>query len=80
MLLVVLFYNKKIEYIGRLIKYKYFSVEEGFESTEWEDLFGKPREHYLKHYTDHTPILVSPHYSTQEDRVWIKDIFAVIYE
>lgn len=77
MLTVVLFNNKdkKIVYIGRLIKYEFLSVGEGFESTEWEDLLGEPRETYIKHYTDHTSILRAPNYSTQEDRVWIKDIF-----
>ncbi len=76
-MIVVLFNNddKKIEYIGRLIKYKCLSIGEGFYSTEWEDLLGKPGESYLKHYTDHAPVLMSPFYSTQKDRVWIKDIF-----
>lgn len=77
MLVVVLFNNKdkEIEYIGRVIKYEWLSINEGFEVFEWEDLLGQPREVHVKRYANHPPVLSVPHHSTQEDRIWIKDIF-----
>ncbi len=60
-------YDKKIEYIGRLVKYKYINAEE-YKVTEWEDLFGTP---YISSWGE----MFCAQSTVQEDKEWIKDIF-----
>jgi len=61
-------FEKKFEYIGRIINYKYIGIEDGYIVTEWQNLLGKPHTVYANRMS------VSEH-MVREDKEWIKDIF-----